>query len=83
MMLVVHKILGLLGAEVVLFSGVVQLVAAIRMARKIGVKRILFKLILNNKSTQVESFRKKPDRDLYFQQKCCPMFNFIQILNLS
>ena len=56
--------MGLLGAEEVLFSGVVQLVAAIRMARKIGVKRILFKLILNNKSTQVEAFRKKPDRDL-------------------
>jgi len=63
-MLVVHKILGLLGAEVVLFSGVVQLVAAIRMASKIGVIRILFKLILNNKSTQVEAFRKKLDRDL-------------------
>lgn len=63
-MLVVHKIVGLFGAEEVLFSGVVQLVAAIRMARKIGVKRILFKLILNNKSTQAESFRKKPDRDL-------------------
>jgi hypothetical protein len=64
MMLVVHKMMGLLGAEVALFSGVVQLVAAIRMARKIGVKRILFKLILNNKSTQAEAFRKKPDRDL-------------------
>jgi hypothetical protein len=63
-MLVVHKMMGLLGAEEVLFSGVVQLVAAIRMARKIGVKRILFKLILNNKSTQAEPFRKKPDRDL-------------------
>jgi hypothetical protein len=75
--------MGLLGAEVVLFSRVVQLVAAIRMARKIGVTRILFKLILNNKSTQVEAFRKKPNRDLYFQQKCYPMFNFIQILNLS
>jgi hypothetical protein len=64
MMLVVHKMMGLLGAEEALFSGVVQLVAAIRMARKIGVKRILFKLILNNKSTQAEAFRKKPDRDL-------------------
>ena len=63
-MLVVHKMMGLLGAEVALFSGVVQLVAAIRMARKIGVKRILFKLILNNKSKQAEAFRKKPDRDL-------------------
>jgi len=51
MMLVVHNIIGLLGAEVTLFSGLVQLVAAIRIARKIGVKRILFKLILNNKST--------------------------------
>ena len=33
-------------------------------ARRNGVKRILFKLILNNKSTQAEAFRKKPDRDL-------------------
>ena len=56
--------MGLLGAEVGLFSGVVQLVAVIRMARKIGVKRILFKLILNNKSTQAEVFSKKPDRYL-------------------
>ena len=63
-MLVVHKMMGLLGVEVALFSGVVQLGAAIRMAKKIGVKRILFKLILNNKNTQAEAFRKKPDRDL-------------------
>ena len=64
MILVVHKIMGLLGAEVSLFSGVVQLVAVIRMVRKIGVKRILFKLILNNKNTQAKAFRKKPDRYL-------------------
>jgi len=59
MILVVHKMMGLLGAEEGLFSGVVQLVAAIRMARKSGVKRILFKLILNNKSTERMAFRKK------------------------
>jgi hypothetical protein len=56
--------MGLLGTEVALFSEVVQPVAVISMARKIRVKRILFKLILNNKSTQAEPFRKKPDRDL-------------------
>lgn len=63
-MLVVHKMMGLLGVEVALFSGAVQLVAATSVARNIGVKRILFKLILNNKSTQAEAFRKKLDRDL-------------------